>query len=506
MTPRRSKLPPVTRVGGSFAELSIRGDRGRSEFTGVFRAVPPSDYHDRESGRTDEASERGRRRSGLVETPPPEPMPPMNPSVQDAPAIPGLVLLAETGRDAVARRFRVQAERPVTLYWFNDATDPKGLVAEANAFAAAEPTGFAPVLRAFVHGGRAGVLLGCERAEDAFDGPPIGEDAMLLAIRPIVAGLGELAEARFVHGRLRRALALQHDGTWTALPPFCVARDPKESPTDASRRDALGILELVVHAVCGGRLSEGGNLPPEFEKAASPRLLATVRRLLAVVNSGGDALAELLGSYLAPREAARSASPVVAAAQADRSQRRAVFTVLAFAAPIAVFLVMAMAGGFERAKGFLRIEEPEPESTSTAPTAPGASVPNPAPVVTPPTDSPAPAIDDSAATRALAEKILSDIRASAKPAPAAPTRHPELIEAERLEEEGKKLLVDIRDKKVEAAKRNETLLLAIEKLESARTKVENLTEQNPALTRQLEVVLEDLNALIFHAYRLKTRD
>lgn len=425
----------------------------------------------------------------------------MNTQVHDAPVIPGLVLLAETGRDAVARRFRVQAERPITLYWFADSARAPAIVAQAEAFARIGPTGFAPMLKAFVHDGRAGVLLGCERAEDAFDGPVIGEDATLLAIRPIVAGLGEIAAAGSSHGRLSRALARQHDGSWIALPAFTVAADPKESAGDATRRDVGAIVELVVHAICGVRPAGAQELPAEFARLASPRLLATVKKILDATRAG-DGLTELLGSYLAPRQAA--AAKGSASVAADRAQRRGVFTALAIAAPIALLAVMAATGRLERVKEFLRFEDaPAPQAGRSAVPV-ESNAPEPPPIAPPP--SAPPAVDDSEQTRALAEKILSDIRASVKPAPAAPARDPELIAAEELEAEGKKLLLDLREKKVAADKRAETLATAIEKLETARSKYQTLSEQSPTLKRQLDVVVEDLTALLFHAYRLKTRD
>lgn len=435
----------------------------------------------------------------------------MNSSVKDAPSIPGLVLLAESGRDSRARRYRVQAERPVTLYWFHDSKDANAIVNAALAFAEVGPPGFAPVLKAFVFEGRAGVLLGCERAEDAFDGPIVGEDAILFAIRPVAAGLVALDDAKLSHGRLRRCLIAQHDGSVVALPAFCVAPESTDERSSAAQRDVLAILELVVHGVCGGAFGDGFQLPAEFHQRASPRLVATISKLLAAVKSGeeksgADVLAELGASYLAPREGATRNTRAVLQTQTDRSQRRLVFTALAVASPLVVLVLMGLGGGLDRARQFLRMDEPAPAPSPYTPKSSELDAPPVTPPVSGTSAATPPAIDDSAAARALAEKIISDIRASAKPAPTPKARDPELVAAEELEAEGKKLLLDIRDKKVELANRNAVLQQAIDKLEAARTKLDLLVEQKPELRRQLEGSLEDLNALIFGAYRLKTRD
>lgn len=430
----------------------------------------------------------------------------MNSSVQDAPSIPGLVLLAESGRDSRARRYRVQAERPVTLYWFQDSKDAKSIENAAHSFAEVAPPGFAPVLKAFVHDGRAGVLLGCERAEDAFDGPIVGEDAILFAIRPVVSGLLALEDAKISHGRLRRCLIAQHDGSVVGLPAFCVAPEPSDERSSATQRDVLAILELVVHGVCGSSLGEGLQLPAGFHERASPRLVATLSKLLAAVKSGSNGLAELRASYLAPRDGTTRNTRAVVQTEADRSQRRLVFTALAVASPIVVLFLMGLGGGLERARNFLRMDDSAPEPTPYTPKYTESGTPQVSSPAGSTSGSTPPAIDDSAAAKALAEKIISDIRASAKPAPTPKARDPELVAAEELEAEGKKLLQDVRDKKVDLANRNAVLQQAIDKLEAARTKLDTLIEQKPELTRQLEGSLEDLNALIFGAYRLKTRD
>jgi hypothetical protein len=433
---------------------------------------------------------------------------PMNSTLDGVPSIPGLVLLAESGRDATARRFRVEANRPVLLYYFDTGADPKSILKAATAYAAAERPGFAHVLRGFEHGGWAGVLIETDRGDDPFEATPIGEDAALLRIRPLVRGWLDLQAAGIEHGRLARAISIQPNGTFLALPPFCVAAAHDENTVSAATRDVLAMIDLVVHAVSGERLTAERTLPPKFGTIASPRLIATLKQLLDAAPNGGDVVALLERSYLAPRDGTPQGSRAIVAVESERSQRRLVLTALAIAAPLVVVFVMGLGGGLDRTLGFLKFRsEGEPEKLPyTSPWRDAASG-------TPTTDLPAsrtepvPAFDDPEELRRRGDEILAQIRKTVKPAQqTAVARDPEWVAAEKLQAEALQLIAEVHEKKVKASDRNTVLQRAIEKLESARTKLEILAEQKPALSRQLDVARQDLNQLIKSAISLKTRE
>lgn len=109
----------------------------------------------------------------------------------------------------------------------------------------------------------------------------------------------------------------------------------------------------------------------------------------------------------------------------------------------------------------------------------------------------------------LADQILEDLAArnARNPAQGKPKRSYDrafIDQGDRLADEAKTILADIRDRKVKPEDRNARLDAAIQKLESAREKYESFVEQFPSRERLVEGGLEDVNSLIFFAYRQKT--
>lgn len=132
-------------------------------------------------------------------------------------------------------------------------------------------------------------------------------------------------------------------------------------------------------------------------------------------------------------------------------------------------------------------------------------------VESPPASSEAPVAEEESAT-SLADQILEELaakRAARDAARVTPRKKKNydrtlIDEGDGLRKAAQEILVTVRDGGLSMSKKNEKLAEAIKKLEAAREKYEGFAEQHPSRERLVEGSIEDVNSLLFFAYRQKT--
>ncbi|MFG0316949.1 MAG: hypothetical protein ACF8XB_06740, partial [Planctomycetota bacterium JB042] len=151
-------------------------------------------------------------------------------------------------------------------------------------------------------------------------------------------------------------------------------------------------------------------------------------------------------------------------------------------------------------KGPLEAERKRPVVTNLYPTPPSGA------------NDRAPAAAEGEGSTALADQILQELaeKRRARDASRSSKRTKRsydrtlIDEGEGLQKEAKAILVEVRDGGLTPAEKNVKLDEAIKKLEAAREKYEGFAEQFPSRQRLVEGSIEDVNSLLFFAYRQKT--
>ncbi len=150
--------------------------------------------------------------------------------------------------------------------------------------------------------------------------------------------------------------------------------------------------------------------------------------------------------------------------------------------------------------------DPDHAMSLPSPEAPAA----PTPLVeetTPEADPPAPESQTSAEIAADLLRDIDERNARKKELDRkARTYNRTLInEGDRLKQQAITILAGLREGGVDPKEKNEKLDQAIQFLEQAREKYDGFVEQYPDRERLVEGVLEEVNGLLFHAYRQKTQ-
>ena len=484
------------------------------------------------------------------------------------PAIPGLKILAEIGRDPLTSRFRLQGGGDRALVLFNDPAWADAVFAGVKRCGSADVSGLVRIEQVVQHEDLLGVVLCGDFGTDLNNVPVLGElkaKPHLCRMATILAGLFRLGES---HGALLPGGAtLTDSGEVTLLPPvvlpgfLCEAvdaasaeegpgADPAYLALSSAGRDLAALADLACYLIAGLkpiRPAGVGGFPEALKHACSPATAQAVRLLLDAAGrapSPAEALEvlERLGwaegrpsagnrprkpvavTVRRPPKAAGTSSPsgserLEPVGRPVRTRRIPVLVGVLALAMLGVGLLSIGAGGAMKEFWTGRPQQdqalPEPQALlgrQEPLSEPGAGLL--AVLDEPLTDGASGAADgalggagapDEAAT-ALANQILEDLakKRALKGAPAAKKKGYDrslMREGNQLREEGKVILAELREAKLSPAEKNAELRQAIGLLESAREKYEAFVEQFPTRECLVEGSLEDVNALIFHAYR-----
>lgn len=492
------------------------------------------------------------------------------------PAIAGLEILAEMGRDRFVRRFRLGGRdaRHLVLLDGLDAAAAGEVLATARRFVGASVRGVAPLHDIVQHDGGAGFVIGVEPGESLWRTFGVGELATLPVLRLLAEAVARLHARGLAHGALLAEAVLVRDasGAPCVLPPVVapealptvgrsVGRPESETDSYAAlplvARDLSALAQFACQWISGARpeLAAGvGIVPESVQMLASPATAQALRLVfeLASKNPTTTASRELLerigwardladapiakpapAPVVQTRPAARKpeANPAPAVAVAAASPPASVGTAPAAAAapsadasgtprrrlsretapkktriplilgPIAV---AAIGGALYFMGGDKAVDEYANASRSTTAAAtdgdptPSAALPKPAP--------PAP-IDETpvdADAAAEADRVIQALKAKkeGKVEPAKPTYDRSLIDAgDKLKAEGTAILNDLRDKKIPFDQTGAKIDEAIQKLEAARDEYVKFGEQYENRARLVEKSIEDVNSLLYFAYR-----
>lgn len=492
------------------------------------------------------------------------------------PAIAGLEILAEMGRDRFVRRFRLGGRdaRHLVLLDGLDAGAAGEVLACARRFAAATVRGVAPVLDIVQHEGGAGFVIGVEPGESLWRTFGVGELAMLPVLRGLAEAVVRLHARGVPHGALLAEAVLVRDaaGSPWVLPPVVapealpqigsrVGRPEAETDSYAGlplvARDLSALAQFACQWISGARpeRAAGVGIVPEsvqllaspataqalrlvFELASKDPTPAASRELLERIGWARDladapaprpAAAPVAPARSAPRKgepagsATPSAAPIAPAAvasntagaasgDADRAgaetpRRRAlreappkktrIPLILGPIALAAIGGVLYVMGGDKAVDEYANAPR-ESAVDAKAPTGtPTAALPKSAP--TPVDDVP---VDADAA--AAADRVIQELAAkkAGKVEPAKPTYDRTLIDAgDKLKAEGTAILNELRDKKIPFEQTGAKIDEAIQKLEAARDEYVKFTEQFENRARLVEKSIEDVNSLLYFAYR-----
>ncbi|MCC7170258.1 MAG: hypothetical protein IT459_07405 [Planctomycetes bacterium] len=494
------------------------------------------------------------------------------------PAIAGLEILAEMGRDRFVRRFRLGGRdaRHLVLLDGLDAAASGDVLTTARRFVGTSVRGVAPLLDIVQHDGGAGFVIGVEPGESLWRTFGVGELATLPVLRTLAEAVARLHARGLAHGALLAEAALVRDasGDPYVLPPVVapeslpavgrsVGRPESESDSYATlplvARDLSALAQFACQWISGARpeLAAGvGIVPESVQMLASPATAQALRLVfdLASKNPTAAASRELLERIgwasdladapvakpapvaVAPTRAAvrkPEASPAPAAVAAASGPSANVGTPAASAAvsnptgdasgsprrrparepapkktriplilgPIAVAAIGAVLyvmGGDKAVDEYANAPRGTTDATSANHSAPPVSLPKPAPP-TPVEEAP---VDADAA--AEAERVIQALKAKkeGKVEPAKPTYDRTLIDAgDKLKAEGTAILNDLREKKIPFEQTGAKIDEAIQKLEAARDEYVKFGEQYESRARLVEKSIEDVNSLLYFAYR-----
>lgn len=490
------------------------------------------------------------------------------------PAIAGLEILAEMGRDRFVRRFRLGGRdaRHLVLLDGLDAAAAGEVLATARRFVGASVRGVAPLHDIVQHDGGAGFVIGVEPGESLWRTFGVGELATLPILRLLAEAVARLHARGLAHGALLAEAVLVRDasGAPCVLPPVVapeaiptvgrsVGRPESETESYAAlpliARDLSALAQFACQWISGARpeLAAGvGIVPESVQMLASPATAQALRLVfeLASKNPTASASRELLERIgwardlgdapvakpapvaVAPSRAAvrkpdASATPAAASAPVSPTasapasptaastpdasgtpRRRPAREPAAKKTRIPLILgpiaVAAIGGALYFMGGDKAVDEyanAPRETTANAPaggSTPSVSLPKPAPP-TPVDEAP---VDADAA--AEAERVIQALKAKkeGKVEPAKPTYDRTLIDAgDKLKTEGTAILNELRDKKIPFEQTGAKIDEAIQKLEAARDEYVKFGEQYESRARLVEKSIEDVNSLLYFAYR-----
>jgi hypothetical protein len=430
----------------------------------------------------------------------------------------GLEIEAEIGRVGEATRFRLRGEPPAELWLLPPAADKAAVAAEAEAWNALEPTPTRiRIRRVLAREGRVAVVLDTDVTTPVDSLPLIGEEATRRLVRPVAATLTEWLVAGEAHGGLLRGgLAVAIDNSLVVLPPCCTdwtgCTGTRDDVAVRAGRDLHDLARLIAKLAADAGLEPDGGVPSSRLASLSPALAASLRSLAARGEGAiepEEAAGILIRSGFLPRPRGGERS----ARRSRHAIRNVALSLFGIALPAVVAIVLARegfftelaavvsaAGGRDRSAPATDAAQPydypaiAPDGATRAPGTPAA----PQPIV----------VDDSEASRKLAEEILADVknRFGKKTTAPATTSDPALDAALVTRDEGIALLATVLRREVPFEQHNATLEQAIGKLEAARTELEKIAEQSPRSRRQVDALLEDLNGIIFGAYQAKRRN
>ncbi len=461
------------------------------------------------------------------------------------PTFPGLDVLSEVGRVGPTVRYRLASTREF-LVLFDEEVEPSSVTAAAEAWVGVDVDGLCTVRSLVRHDGRIGVVIEGELGEDPWQQPAWGESESLTVLRRAASVVAALHARGLSHGALKpHGLRLLSEGEVEVLPPVVLPAPAAPTGLSPIARDLSALADLACHLIARAPLERPagiGALPAAVTENASP---ATTQAIRLVLETAADEPAEsdaveVLKRVGWAREierpspvagARRTASAVspeaaeVASAPRERRERPPRPEPRSSAVPIAVAVALLVMGGalvvignpdamkkFFRGdagnevaalptpKGTLEAERKRPVVTNLYPTPPSG------------VSDPAPSASGGGGSTELADQILQELaeKRRARDASRSSKRSKKsydrtlIDEGEGLQKEAKAILVEVRDGGLTPAKKNVKLDEAIKKLEAAREKYEGFAEQFPSRQRLVEGSIEDVNSLLFFAYRQKT--
>ncbi len=485
--------------------------------------------------------------------------------MQPSTTIAGLKVLSELGRDAYTRRFRLDSPRAEILVMFQEATVAGAVNEAARRYQALQIEGVTRIVRAVAEAGQVGLVVAGETGQSAWRSEPLGEGGALRILQEASSSLARLLAAGESHGTLKPdGITLLADGSTLILPPILLperlrelmgASGSAEAAAERERRtlaapgrDLAALADLACHLIAGlrpVRPAGVGALPEELKRQASPATAQAVRLLFEAAAKGPspDEAAAILERVGWARGVSASGAPAAgetgrrtrrssgadarlasagegepgpAPGAARRVSRRIPGPVVALALLFAAGCVLVLSRGFgapwswpvgtDGSEGALPVP-PDPlrrparagdqsETPPMGPDAPGEPV------------LPGGNDEVDAAAAALADEILralnDNVRRLSIPVARRSFDRALIDEGDRLRDDAKAILAAVRDRTVPHEERNTRLDEAIALLERARENYEKFAEQNAERERLVSGSVEDVNALIFFAHRMKT--
>ncbi|MFH0946353.1 MAG: hypothetical protein V2A76_14240 [Planctomycetota bacterium] len=220
--------------------------------------------------------------------------------MSNLPSIPGLKVLAETGRDSVARRFRLQGSGDRSLVLFHDPALAGAVFAGVKRSGTMDVDGLVRIEQVVQHGDLLGVVLAGELGRDLLSTPVLGE----LKSKPILSRIATILAGLFRQGASHGVLlpggaTLLDGGEVSLLPPVVLpgfleeavgavpgggaGADPAFLDLSHAGRDLSALAHLACHLIAGlkpARPAGVGGFPEALKNACSPATAQAVRILL----------------------------------------------------------------------------------------------------------------------------------------------------------------------------------------------------------------------------------